>query len=186
MLRRFVAASSAALVVCLFYSLAFAQGHMGHMPPPDMQNSLPLNVTEIVTGLAASVMAFQAALAYREGRLGRGMSWAAIGMVIMAVGHVILVLRRIVGFDVLGFLGRSGSFVGFSLAVFASFLASSYGFWLIRRDADRSADARPDVIHVRTLHGAAPPQTPRVSETRPLERSRAAAETVSEPEDRSA
>lgn len=117
-------------------SLAFAQ-HAGHHPvaPAGAQDNPALNAGEILTGLLAAVVAFQAALAYREGRLGRGMTWVAVGMVIMSIGHFILVAKRYAHFDVLGFLGESGSFIAFSFAVFASFLASAFGFWQIRRAA---------------------------------------------------
>src|SRR5262249_37216728 len=118
MLRRSV---STALGVALFAmattALAQHEAHGGGLNTQGMQGiqgNLALNVTEIVTGLAAALMALQAALAYREGRLARGMLLAAVGMVVMAVGHVILVLRRIINVDVLGFLGASGSFVAFS------------------------------------------------------------------------
>jgi hypothetical protein len=63
------------------------------------------------------------------------MTWVTIGMLVMAIGHIILVLRRIAQFDVLGFLGAGGSFIAFSLAVFTSFTASAYGFWLIRQQS---------------------------------------------------
>jgi hypothetical protein len=55
-------------------------------------------------------------------------------MTVMSVGHLILVVRR-VSFDPLGFLGATGSFVAFSFAVFASFIASAWGFWTIRKAA---------------------------------------------------
>lgn len=116
--------------MALWPLLAFAQHD--HLPPPGVEANAFLNGTEVLTGLAAAIMAFQAALAYREGRLGKGMTWVAVGMVIMAVGHFILVVRRMVG-DPLGFLGPTGSFVAFSLAVLSSFVASGLGFWLIRR-----------------------------------------------------
>jgi hypothetical protein len=48
-----------------------------------------LNITEVLTGLSAAFVAFQAAVAYREGRIGRGITWVAVGMVIF-----ILVSRR--------------------------------------------------------------------------------------------
>ena len=97
-----------------------------------------LNITEVLTGLAAAFVAFQAAVAYREGRIGRGITWIAVGMVIMAVGHLILVARRLFNMDPLGFLGSTGSFIAFSLAVFASFTSSAAGFYLIRKAADRT------------------------------------------------
>jgi hypothetical protein len=103
-------------------------------PPPGIESNLFLNGIEIFTGLAAAAVAFQAALAYREGRLGKGMTWVAVGMTIMSVGHLILVVRR-VSFDPLGFLGATGSFVAFSCAVFTSFIASAWGFWTIRKAA---------------------------------------------------
>jgi hypothetical protein len=135
-----LAPSAGTLLLVLFAAASAAAqpaGHAQHMPGYEMQTNLTLNLTEIVTGIAASLMAFQAALAYREGRLGRGMTWVSVGMVIMAIGHIILVLQRIAHFDVLGFLGPSGSFVAFSIAVFASFISSGFGFWLIRHEADR-------------------------------------------------
>jgi hypothetical protein len=97
-----------------------------------------LNITEVLTGLSAAFVAFQAAVAYREGRIGRGITWVAVGMVIMAVGHFILVSRRFFHIDPLGFLGATGSSVAFSLAVFASFISSAAGFYLIRKAADQS------------------------------------------------
>lgn len=122
------------LAVLVLPAIAFAQ-HEEHVnPPPTIESNLILNAIEILTGIAAAGVAFQAALAYREGRLGRGMTWVAIGMTIMSVGHLILVVRR-VSFDPLGFLGETGSFVAFSLAVFASFMASAWGFWTIRKAA---------------------------------------------------
>ncbi len=126
---------------------ALAQHHAP--PPPDIQSNLALNSIEIVTGLAASAMAFQAALAYRAGRLGKGMLWVTLGMVIMAVGHIILVLKRIAHFDVLGFLGDTGSFIGFSVAVFASFVFSGLGFWMIRHQADhyQALESQPSKTH---------------------------------------
>ena len=106
------------------------------------QNSITsnpiLNITEVLTGLAAAFVAFQAAVAYREGRIGRGITWVAVGMVIMAVGHFILAARRLFHMDPLGFLGSTGSFIAFSLAVFASFTSSAAGFYLIRKAADRT------------------------------------------------
>ncbi len=120
----------------LLPSLVGAQ-HAGHhpAPPAGAQDNPLLNAGEILTGLLAAVVAFQAALAYREGRLGKGVTWVAVGMVIMSIGHFILVAKRYAHFDVLGFLGESGSFVAFSFAVFSSFLASAFGFWQIRRAA---------------------------------------------------
>ena len=114
---------------------AYAQ-HEGHLPPPPagLESNLVLNGIEIITGLAAAAVAFQAALAYREGRLGKGMTWVAIGMIVMSVGHLILVVRR-EGVDPLGFLGPVGSYVAFSGAVFISFIASAWGFWTIRKAA---------------------------------------------------
>lgn len=99
-----------------------------------IESNLILNGTEILTGLAAAAVAFQAALAYREGLLGKGMTWVAVGMTVMSIGHLILVVRRL-SFDPLGFLGVTGSFVAFSCAVFASFMASAWGFWIIRKAA---------------------------------------------------
>jgi hypothetical protein len=120
----------------------FAQHDMGAMAggegaaPADIQGNLVLNGIEIVTGVAAALVAFQAALAYREGSLGKGMTWVAVGMTVMPVGHLILVVRR-VSFDPLAFLGTTGSFIAFSLAVFLSFGASAWGFWTIRKAASR-------------------------------------------------
>jgi hypothetical protein len=56
----------------------------------------------------------------------------------MAVGHLILVAQRFFHMDPLGFLGSAGSFIAFSLAVFASFTSSAVGFYLIRKAADRT------------------------------------------------
>jgi hypothetical protein len=120
----------------LFPVAAMAQHHGS---PGDTITSNPiLNVTEVLTGLAAAFLAFQAAVAYREGRIGRGITWVAVGMVIMAVGHFILVARRLFHMDPLGFLGSTGSFIAFSFAVFASFTSSAAGFYLIRRAADQT------------------------------------------------
>jgi hypothetical protein len=123
------------LMFVLLPATAYAQ-HEEHVPPPPtgLESNLVLNGIEIITGLAAAAVAFQAALAYREGRLGKGMTWVAVGMIVMSVGHLILVVRR-EGFDPLGFLGVAGSYVAFSLAVFASFTASAWGFWTIRKAA---------------------------------------------------
>ena len=124
--------------LALFSATIYAQGdeHAGHLPPPPagLESNTILNAVEIITGLAAAAVAFQAALAYREGRLGKGMTFVAIGMIVMAVGHVILVVRR-VGIDPLGFLGPVGSYVAFAGAVFLSFIASAWGFWTIRKAA---------------------------------------------------
>jgi len=135
-----VASMLAVLVLptVMFFALpgtAYAQ-HEEHVAPPpaDLQSSLILNGIEIITGVAAAAVAFQAALAYREGRLGKGMTWVAVGMTVMSVGHLILVVRR-EGFDPLGFLGIAGSYIAFSVAVFASFTASAWGFWMIRKAA---------------------------------------------------
>jgi hypothetical protein len=123
------------LAVLALPATVFAQPHDEHgAPPPGIESNLLLNGIEILTGLAAAAVAFQAALAYREGRLGQGMTWVAVGMTVMSVGHLILVVRR-VSFDPLGFLGATGSFVAFSFAVFASFIASAWGFWTIRKAA---------------------------------------------------
>lgn len=119
------------LSVLLTPALAWAQ-HQHHQPSDIQQNAF-LNLTEVVTGLAAAVVAFQAALAYREGRLGKGMTWVAVGMIIMSVGHLILAVKRMVGVDPLALFGPSGGFVVFSIAVFASFVSSAFGFWLVRR-----------------------------------------------------
>ena len=122
-------------VLFLMPAAAYAQ-HEEHLPPPPagLESNLVLNGIEIITGLAAAAVAFQAALAYREGRLGKGMTWVAIGMIVMSVGHLILVVRR-EGVDPLGFLGPVGSYVAFSVAVFISFIASAWGFWTIRKAA---------------------------------------------------
>ena len=123
------------LAVLVVPATLFAQ-HEEHMPatPAGIEGNLVLNLIEILTGIAAAAVAFQAALAYREGLLGKGMTWVAVGMTIMSVGHLILVVRRM-SFDPLGFLGATGSFVAFSFAVFASFIASAWGFWTIRKAA---------------------------------------------------
>lgn len=96
-----------------------------------------LNAFEVVAGFTAALMAFASARTYREGQLGKGMTWVAIGMVIMAFGHLILVIRRTAQFDPLGFLGDAGSVLAFFIAVFASFIASSLGFYLIRRASSK-------------------------------------------------
>jgi hypothetical protein len=103
-----------------------------HHAPAPAESSLLLNGIEVATGLVAAVMSFQAALAYREGLLGKGVTWVSVGMVLMAVGHLVLVIRRVAGVDPFAFAGQTGSFVLFSLAVFASFGASAFGFYLIR------------------------------------------------------
>ena len=121
------------LAVLVLPVAVFAQ-HDEHAPPPGIESNLILNGFEILTGVAAAAVAFQAALAYREGRLGKGMTLVAVGMTVMAVGHLILVIRR-EGIDPLGFLGATGSFIAFSFAVFASFIASAWGFWMIRKAA---------------------------------------------------
>ena len=123
------------MLFLLLPATAYAQ-HEEHLPPPPagLESNLVLNGIEIITGLAAAAVAFQAALAYREGRLGKGMTWVAVGMIVMSVGHLILVTRR-EGVDPLGFLGPAGSYIAFSLAVFASFTASAWGFWTIRKAA---------------------------------------------------
>jgi hypothetical protein len=122
------------MLFVLLPSTAYAQ-HEEHVAPPSgLESNLVLNGIEIITGLAAAAVAFQAALAYREGRLGKGMTWVAIGMIVMSVGHLILVVRR-EGLDPLGFLGPVGSYIAFSAAVFLSFIASAWGFWTIRKAA---------------------------------------------------
>jgi hypothetical protein len=125
------------VAVFLVASVALGQEHGDHHPaaPAAIHDNPVLNAGEIITGLLAAVVAFQAAMAYREGRLGKGVTWVAVGMVIMSVGHFILVAKRVAGFDLLGFLGATGSFIAFSVAVFSSFLASAYGFWQIRKAA---------------------------------------------------
>ena len=128
-------ATWAGALLLLVPGWAFAQ-HLGMpMHGEPIENNVFLNCTEVLTGLAAAVVAFQAALAYREGRLGKGMTWVAVGMVIMSVGHFVLVIKRFIGFDPFGFLGHTGSFIAFSLAVFASFGASAAGFWMMRKAA---------------------------------------------------
>ena len=124
------------MMFLLLPATVYAQQHEEHVPPPPtgLESNLVLNGIEIITGLAAAAVAFQAALAYREGRLGKGMTWVAVGMIVMSVGHLILVVRR-EGVDPLGFLGAAGSYIAFSLAVFASFTASAWGFWMIRKAA---------------------------------------------------
>jgi hypothetical protein len=122
------------MMFVLLPATAYAQ-HEGHVaPPPGLESNLVLNGIEIITGLAAAAVAFQAALAYREGSLGKGMTWVAVGMIVMSVGHLILVVRR-EGVDPLGFLGPVGSYIAFSAAVFVSFIASAWGFWTIRKAA---------------------------------------------------
>jgi hypothetical protein len=121
-------------------SLLFPAGALAQhdASAPTITSNPILNITEVLTGLAAAFVAFQAAVAYREGRIGRGITWVAVGMVIMAVGHFILVSRRFFHLDPLGFLGSTGSAIAFSLAVFASFISSAAGFYLIRKAADQT------------------------------------------------
>ena len=132
-LNRRTAQFAVMLAVMFVPAVLFAQQHE-HVPTEGVESNLLLNAVEIITGLGAAAVAFQAALAYREGMLGKGMTWVAVGMIVMSVGHLILVIRRL-SFDPLGFLGATGSFVVFSFAVFASFIASAWGFWTIRRAA---------------------------------------------------
>jgi hypothetical protein len=132
-----VLASGGMTVGSFLYPVAAMAHHQGSSPNTITSNPI-LNTTEVLTGLAAAFVAFQAALAYREGRMGRGITWVAVGMVIMAVGHFILVAQRFFHVDPLGFLGSTGSFIAFSLAVFASFTSSAAGFYLIRKAADRT------------------------------------------------
>jgi hypothetical protein len=120
----------------LFPVAAMAQLH--ESPANTITSNPVLNIVEVLTGLAAAFVAFQAALVYRQGRIGRGITWVAVGMVIMAVGHFILVARRFFQMDPLAFLGTTGSFIAFSFAVFASFTSSAAGFYLIRKAADRT------------------------------------------------
>lgn len=124
----------------------------------NIQANPVLNGIEIVTGIAASLMALQAALAYRARLLGKGMLWVTIGMMVMAVGHIILVLQRVASFDVLGFLGHTGSFIGFSLAVFISFAASAYGFWVIRGQARHYASLEAGRTRTSRTLGQTPPR----------------------------
>ncbi len=131
--RKVLAGGVMTLGSFLLPAVALAQ-HDGSSPATITSNPI-LNITEVLTGLAAAFVAFQAAVAYREGRIGRGITWVAVGMVIMSVGHFILVARRFLNIDPLGFLGSTGSAVAFSLAVFASFVSSAAGFYLIRKAA---------------------------------------------------
>jgi hypothetical protein len=131
---RAVRLAAVLMVVALPVVLRAQHDQHSPAPPADIEGNLVLNGIEILTGLAAAAVAFQAALAYREGRLGKGMTWVAVGMTVMSVGHLILVVRRM-SFDPLGFLGATGSFIAFSCAVFASFMASAWGFWMIRKAA---------------------------------------------------
>jgi amino acid transporter len=135
-LKKVLAGGAMTVASFLFPAAALAQ-HDG-TPPTTITTNPILNITEVLTGLAAAFVAFQAAVAYREGRIGRGITWVAVGMVIMAVGHFILVSRRFFHVDPLGFLGSTGSSVAFSLAVFASFISSAAGFYLIRKAADQT------------------------------------------------
>ena len=132
-LKKVLAGGGITVGTFLLPVVAMAQ-HPGS-PPNTITSNPILNITEVLTGLAAAVVAFQAAVAYREGRMGRGITWVAVGMVIMALGHFILVVQRFFHMDPLGFLGSTGSFVAFSLAVFASFTSSAAGFYLIRKAA---------------------------------------------------
>jgi len=126
--NRTLFAGLAALVLVVFTpSLALAQG------AAEVKENILLNSTEVFLGLCAAAMAFATAQVLRGGRLGKGMTWVAVGMVIMAIGHLILVVRRVGKFDPLAFLGETGSVIGFFLAVFCSFSASIFGFWLMRR-----------------------------------------------------
>jgi hypothetical protein len=135
-LKRILAGEVVTASFLLFPVAALAQHDA--LPATTIESNPILNITEILTGLAAAFVAFQAAVAYREGRIGRGITWVAVGMVIMAVGHLILVARRFLHTDPLGFLGSTGSFIAFSLAVFASFISSAAGFYLIRKAADQT------------------------------------------------
>jgi hypothetical protein len=139
-LKKVLAGGAMTVGSFLFPAAAMAQHDMvSQVSPPNTITSNPiLNITEVLTGLAAAFVAFQAAVVFREGRIGRGITWVAVGMVIMAVGHFILVARRFFHMDPLGFLGSTGSFIAFSLAVFASFTSSAAGFYLIRKAADRT------------------------------------------------
>jgi hypothetical protein len=132
------ALAGGAMTVGSFLLPAAAMAQHDASPPSTIANNPILNITEVLTGLAAAFVAFEAAVAYREGRIGRGITLVAVGMVIMAVGHFILVARRLFHMDPLGFLGSTGSFIAFSLAVFASFTSSAVGFYLIRKAADRT------------------------------------------------
>lgn len=129
--------------------------HQAHAS--NIQANPVLNGIEVVTGIAASLMALQAALAYRARLLGKGVLWVTIGMMVMAVGHIILVLQRVASFDLLGFLGSTGSFVGFSLAVFLSFAASAYGFWVIRSQARHYAALEASRTRSSRTFGQTPP-----------------------------
>jgi hypothetical protein len=122
----------AAVLAVLIAPVTVLAQHEDHSADSGIESNLVLNAIEVLTGVAAAAVAFQAALAYREGRLGKGMTWVAVGMTVMSVGHLILVVRRM-GIDPLGFLGTTGSFIAFSCAVFASFIASASGFWMIRQ-----------------------------------------------------
>ena len=135
-LKKVLASAGMTVGSFLFPAAAMAQLHAS--PSNTITSNPVLNITEVLTGLAAALVAFQAALVYREGRIGRGITWVAVGMVIMAVGHFILVAQRFFHVDPLGFLGSTGSFIAFSLAVFASFISSAAGFYLIRKAADRT------------------------------------------------
>jgi hypothetical protein len=134
-LRMVLVAGAPAVGSLLSPAVALAQ----HASPAATITSNPfLNITEVLTGLAAAFVAFQAAVVYRQGRIGQGITWIAVGMVIMAVGHFILVARRLFQLDPLGFLGSTGSFIAFSLAVFSSFISFAAGFYLIRKAADQA------------------------------------------------
>ena len=105
-LKKVLAGGGMTVGFFLLPAAALAQ-HDGS-PPTTITSNPILNITEVLTGLAAAFIAFQAAVAYREGRIGRGITWVAVGMVIMAVGHFILVSRRFFHLDPLGFLGSTG------------------------------------------------------------------------------
>src|SRR5437868_13651604 len=70
------------LAVLVIPATVLAQ-HEEHMPatPAGIEGNLVLNAIEILTGIAAAAVAFQAALAYREGLLGKGMTWVAVGKI---------------------------------------------------------------------------------------------------------
>jgi hydrogenase-4 membrane subunit HyfE len=118
------------IIILLLPSTALAKGS-GY----DVGTNLFLNSFEVVAGFAAALLAYASARTHRKRSIGKGMTFVAVGMGIMAIGHLILALRRTAKFDPLGFLGESGSVLAFFLAVFASFLASATGFWLIRRSS---------------------------------------------------
>jgi preprotein translocase subunit SecG len=87
-------------------------------------------VIEIPFLLLAVVLSIMTAYEFKGGALGKGMMFLAIGLLVMAVGHIHMQLQKFLNFDIFDLLfGKIGGNIAWVIALIITWGCTAYGFY---------------------------------------------------------